>query len=304
VCGLFAGRAGGSWRQPEASWRRMLVQQPPRDLVVLQKRTCGQPYDEVRFYTAKQFRGVLMADLYHLLWSYVRTSMTQGLLEEVAAEFEESASCRGVLACATRWFLLLPAGTGMGTGTGTGTGTIGTGGAGARAGGAGGGEVAAVCTGPRSPRRVDLPGLERETVEGLQARYAAGADRPMVLTLLDRCRDCRGQCRFCGPWMARYGQPRSAEAAVRLGFDESHRGAVEMWDDYALLQHGRGALCGGGGGGGGEGDRDRDAGGGTRRREEKLALRSLGWQTVYKADYTEDEFEYYTGALALVDLTR
>ncbi|ROV95392.1 hypothetical protein VMCG_08466 [Cytospora schulzeri] len=276
LCSLLDGRADpDSWRRPEASWRRMLVQQPPRDLVVLQKRTCGQPYDELRFYTAKQFRGVLMADLYHLLWSYVHTSMTQGLLEEVAAEFEESASCRGILACATRWFLLF----GLGGGSNGGGG----GGSGGRGGAAG--------SAPRSPRRVDLPDLERETVERLQARYAAGPDRPMVLTLLDRCRDCRGQCRFCGPWMARYGQPRSAEAAVRLGFDESHKGAVEMWEDYGLRHRGD---CGDGGGDGGR----------RRRREKKMALRNQGWQTVYKADYTEDEFEYYTGALALVDLTR
>lgn len=255
LCGLFDGCATpDTWRRPEASWRRMLVQQPPRDLVVLQKRTCGQPYDELRFYTAKQFRGVLMGDLYHLLWAYVQTSMAEGLLEEVAAEFEESSSCRGILACATRWHLMT---------------------------GAGG-----ACSAPRSPRRVDLPIVERDTVERLQARYAAAADAPMVLTLLDRCRDCRGQCRFCGPWMARYGQPSSAEAAVRLGFDESPRGAVEMWEeDYTLLH---------GGGGGDDG----------RRREEKMALRNQGWQTVFKADYAEEEFEYYTGASALIDLTR
>ncbi|KUI73518.1 hypothetical protein VM1G_08997 [Cytospora mali] len=139
ICGLFENSSSpDAWRRPEASWRRMYVQQPPRDLVVLQKRTCGQPYDELRYYTAKQFRGVLMGDLYHLLWSYIHTSMTQGLLEEVAAEFEEESSCRGILACATRWFLMTGAG--------------------------------AECSAPRSPRRVDLPNLERETVETLQAR--------------------------------------------------------------------------------------------------------------------------------------
>ncbi|KAK7740768.1 hypothetical protein SLS53_005236 [Cytospora paraplurivora] len=266
LCGLFENCANSeSWRRPDASWRRMLIQQPPRDLVVLQKSTCGQPYDELRYYTAKQFRGVLMSDLYHILWSYIHTSMTQGLLEEVAAEFEESASCRGILACATRWFLMTGAG--------------------------------AECSLPRAPRRVDLPIFEKVTVMRLQERYFDGADRPMVLTLLDRCRDCRGQCRFCGPWMARYGQRRSAEAAVRLGFDESQRGAVEMWEDYALQQGDGGGDVDGGGGG-------EDVGERRSRREERMALRNQGWQTVYKADYTEDVFEYYNGALALVDLAR
>lgn len=252
VCGLFEKCAkADAWRRPEASWRRQLVQQPPRDLVVLQKMTCRQPYDELRFYTAKQFRGVLMGDLYHLLWAYIRTSMTEGLLEEVAAEFVEESSCRGILACATRWFIMT---------------------------GAGG-----ACSAPRAPRRVDLPRLEKTTVTQLQEQYFEGRDRPMVLTLLDRCRDCRGQCKFCGPWMARYGQPRSAKAAKRLGFDQSRKGAVEMWDDYALLH-----------GPGGEG----------RRREEKMAMRNRGWQTVYRADYSEDEFEFYEGAMTLVDLTR
>ncbi|KUI57614.1 hypothetical protein VP1G_04916 [Cytospora mali] len=234
LCSLFESSPDpDAWRRPEASWRRMHIQQPPRDLVVLQKRTCGQPYDELRYYTAKQFRGVLMGDLYHLLWSYIHTSMTQGLLEEVAAEFDESSSCRGILACATRWFLMTGAG--------------------------------AACSAPR---------------------------------------DCRGQCRFCGPWMARYGQPRSAEAAVRLGFGESRKGAVEMWEDYALLHRGDGGGGSGSAGCGGCCGVCCGGGGDDKRREGRMALRNQGWQTVYKADYTEDEFEYYTGALALVDLTR
>lgn len=256
VVGLFKKGAAksGSWRRPEASWRRMLVQQPPRDLVVLQKRTCGQPYDELRYYTAKLFRGVLMSDLYHLLWAYIRVSMTEGLLEEVAAEFEESSGCRGILACATRWYLMTGA--------------------------------SDECSEPRAPRKVELPVVEKLSVTRLQARFVKGPDRPMVLTLMDRCKDCKGQCRFCGPWMARYGQRRSAEAAIRLGFDESRKGVVEMWDDYAL-QHEAGA--------GGADD---------RKKEEKMALRKQGWQTVYKADYSENVFDYYNGAMALVDLTR
>ena len=253
ICDLFKNCArSDSWRRPEASWRRMLVQQPPRDLVVIQKRTCEQPYDELRYYMVKQFSGVLMSDLYHLLWAYIHVSMTQGLLEEVAAEFEEDSSPEGILACATRWFLLTRA--------------------------------SEECMEARPPQRVDLPAPEQAVVTQLQERFLKEPNRPMVLTLMDRCNDCRGQCRFCGPWMARYGQQSSAEAAIRLGFTECPQGAIAMWDDWAL-QHGAGGAKG-------------------RKREEKMSLRKQGWQTIYKADYADNEFEHYNGALALVDLTR